>query len=258
VRLKSPIIIVGLGELGQLLGAAFLRSGHPVYPITRSITWDNLPPELPDPGLVVIAVGEADLDAVLSGLPERFRDRVLLLQNELLPPDWLLHGIIDPTVVVVWLDKKRGRPAVNVLPNRVAGPASEWVVTALNGIDVPTHRISEEDLVPSLVAKNLYILTINLMGLKVGGTVGDLWTTHRELTKSVADEVLSIQFKRLGYELDRKRLMDDLLEAFAGDLNHICMGRSAPKRFVRALEDASRYEVEVPHLQQIAQLAGLK
>lgn len=256
--MKSPIIIVGLGELGQLLAAAFLRSGHPVYPITRSNTWDDLPPDLPAPGLVVIAVGETDLDAVLSGLPDRFRDRVLLLQNELLPPDWHLHGIMDPTVIVVWLDKKRGRPAVSVLPNRVAGPASDWVVTALNGIDVPTNKIPEEDLVPSLVAKNLYILTINIMGLKVGGTVGELWTKHRALTESVAEEILSIQFRRLGYELDRTRLMDDLLEGFAGDLNHICMGRSAPKRLARALEEATKFEVKVPHLRQIAQLAGLQ
>jgi hypothetical protein len=131
-------------------------------------------------------------------------------------------------------------------------------VTALNGIDVPTNRIPEEDLVPSLVAKNLYILTINIMGLKVGGTVGELWTQHRTLTESVAEEILAIQFKRLGYELDRKRLMDDLLEGFAGDLNHVCMGRSAPRRLAHALKEASRLDVEVPHLRRIAHLVGLK
>ena len=41
-------------------------------------------------------------------MPESWRDRVGLVQNELLPPDWEVHGIVDPTVVAVWFMKKAG------------------------------------------------------------------------------------------------------------------------------------------------------
>lgn len=242
------MIIVGLGELGQLLAAAFLKAGYPVYPVTRSDCLSDLVAEGIDPLLVVIAVGEADLQGVLSVVPDAYRSKILLLQNELLPLDWISQDISDPTVLVVWLDKKKGRPAVSVLPNRISGPNAVLVAQVLNALDVPTMVIGQDDLLRCLLAKNLYILTVNIAGLKCGGIVGDLWSMHRELTECLAHEIMDIQFKRLGREFDRSLLLEDMLEGFRGDPDHICMGRSAGKRLEKALSDASFFGLDVPVL----------
>ena len=129
-----PIVIVGLGEIGQLLAGGFLKTGYPVYPVNRGESLNQWHSECFDPELIVLAVGEKDLPTALSAIPNRFKDRVLLLQNELLPTDWERHGIFDPTVLIVWLDKKKGRPSVSVLPNRVGGLHAPLVVNAFKAL----------------------------------------------------------------------------------------------------------------------------
>ena len=49
-----------------------------------------------DPELVLVAVTEKEIDQVLQLIPVAFRDRVILLQNELLPADWQKHGYKNP------------------------------------------------------------------------------------------------------------------------------------------------------------------
>lgn len=257
MRLKAPIAVVGIGELGQVLASGFLKIGHPVYPLNRDASFSDLMAATVNPQLVIVAVGEKDLDGVLRSLPEDFKDRVVLLQNNLLEPDWVRHGVLDPTIVVVWLDKKPGRPSVSVLPNKVFGPYSEMVAQSLNALNIETHVCAREDLDRVLVAKNLYIHTINIAGLRVGGTVGDLWKEHRSLAETVAGEILEIQFARLGRVLDANLVMRDMLEGFFGDLNHLCMGRSAPNRLENAIAFANDYHLAVPTLRAIAYEIGL-
>jgi len=43
-----------------------------------------------------------------------------------------------------------------------------------------------------------------------------------------------------------------MVEAFNGDTEHKCMGRSAPARLQRVLELAEHYGVELPVIQGIA------
>jgi len=33
--MKKPIIIIGVGEMGGVFARAFLKEGHPVYPVSR-------------------------------------------------------------------------------------------------------------------------------------------------------------------------------------------------------------------------------
>jgi ketopantoate reductase len=257
MRLRAPIAVVGLGELGQVLASGFLKLGHPVYPLNRDASFSDLMALSIDPLLVVVAVGEKDLTGVLLSLPEGFKDRIVLLQNNLLEPDWVNHGVLDPTILVVWLDKKPGRPAVSVLPNKVFGPHSEVVSQSLNALGIESQVRPGEELDRALVAKNLYIHTINIAGLRVGGTVGALWNEHRPLAETIAGEILEIQFCRLGRTLDVDLMMRDMLEGFSGDLDHLCMGRSAPNRLANALAFANHYQLAVPTLRAIAHEIGL-
>lgn len=246
-----PVVVIGLGEIGQLLASGFLKTGYPVYPVHRGESIHQWYTDTFDPELIVVAVGEKDLNAVMRSIPDQFKDRVLLLQNELLPSDWEEHGILEPTVLVVWLDKKKGRPSVSVLPNRVGGLHAPLVVNALAAMEIPCFSVDPLLIPQQLVIKNLYILTINLAGLVVGGTVENLWQGHRTLALEVADEVMTIQFHRLGYSLDREALMAGLLEGFEGDWQHLCTGRSAPERLRRNLVYAQKAELSVPCLERI-------
>jgi hypothetical protein len=48
-----------------------------------------------------------------------------------------------------------------------------------------------------------------------------------------------------------------LVEGFSGDLNHLCMGRSAPYGLENALAFANDYHLAVPTLRAIAYEIGL-
>lgn len=251
--MKNAVVIIGMGEMGELFAQGFLKSGHPVVPVLRGMALEEVAREFPNPELVLIAVGENDLHPVLEALPPSWRDRLGLLQNELLPRDWERHGLADPTVIVVWFDKKKGRPFVNVLPTPVGGAKAALVIRALEAVEVPCREIPASEVLYELVRKNLYILTINIAGMRAGGTVGQLWSDHRELAERVAGEILDVQNCLTQSKLPRERLMAGMLEGFAGDPQHICMGRSAPVRLARVLRFAEEAGLDTPILREIAE-----
>ena len=238
--------------MAGVFGRAFLRSGLPVYPVTRETNASSLASEMPGPELVLVAVAEADLHDALASLPAPWRHRVGLLQNELTPPDWLVHNLEDPTVIVVWFEKKQGTGVKVIQPSPVAGPAAEMVVSSLESIGIPAREISRDRLPEELAAKNLYILVANLAGLDTGGTVGDLWSKHRDFALEVAADVLAVQEALVGYELPRVQLTDSLATTIAADPEHGATGRSAPARLRRTLDKAAQLGIAVPTLDDLA------
>lgn len=254
--MKQPVVIIGLGEMGGVFARGFLRTGHPVYPITRAMDMAAEAAALDDPHLVLVAVGEADLHPVLEQMPAPWRGRLGLLQNELLPRDWQAHDLSRPTVISVWFEKKKGRDAKVLLPSPAFGSAAGLLVDALAAVEVPARSLADEaELRHELVRKNVYILTTNIAGLAVGGDVEGLWRDHQTLAGEVANDVMDIQAWLTGSELDRPRLMDGLVEGIEGDPRHQCMGRSAPARLARALRFADEAGLAVPRLRAIQ--AGL-
>lgn len=230
--------------------------------------------------LVLVAVGEGDLDAVLAAIPASHRDRVVLLQNELLPPSWRARGIVDPTVLVVWFEKKAGRALERVRDTEVYGPAAPLFVRALEAMDVHSVTLSPSDVAPSdvvpsdvvpsdvasrelvraLVVKNLYIVGANVLGLALeregvgAGTTGALVTVHRARTEGVLRELLAIEHARLGPDvaLDDDDVIARTLHAFLADPTHGTLGRTAQARLERALTRARAHGVACPTLERIA------
>ena len=251
--MQEPIVVVGMGEMGELFARGFLKRGHPVYPALRGISLADMAASVPEPGLVIAAVGENDLASLLETIPPNWQGRLALLQNELLPDDWQRHGIVDPTVIVVWFDKKKGRPFVAVLPTAVGGPRKESVLEALHALEIPCYPVPRTELLYELVRKNLYILTINIAGLRLppGSTVSQLWAHHRPLAEAVAAEALDIQERLADAPLPRPRLLQGMLEGFDGDPDHICTGRTARQRLQRALAVAQRSGIKVPTMAAI-------
>ena len=250
--MKKPVVLVGLGEMGGVFARALLRNGHPVFPVTRDLPIAQAAEEIPHPEAVVIAVAEKDIQQVLAGIPQEWRDRLVLLQNELLPRDWRQHDLENVTVISVWFEKKPGQDYKVLIPSPIYGPRARLVADALGAISVPTRILSSADeLETELVTKNVYILTTNIAGLECGGTVSELWSGHEHIASAVADDVMDIQTWLVGHELDRDKLIAGMVYAFEGDPNHKCMGRSAPARLERALHQADEAGLSVRKLREI-------
>ena len=189
---------------------------------------------------------------MLQQVPAVWRDRLVLLQNELLPNDWLQYEL-DPTVISVWFEKKKGMDSKVIIPSPVYGKRASDIAEALISIDIATHVLSNsEALLFELVLKNVYILTTNIAGLQTGGNVGELWANHREVATAAANEVIELQQALTGQQFDAAALIEGMVNAFNGDLNHQCMGRSAPGRLARALDLAEKNGLDLPTLKSIS------
>jgi ketopantoate reductase len=250
--MKKPVILIGQGEVGGVFARGLLRSGHPVFPVNRDMDLAQTAQELGEPQAVIVAVAENDLHPVLDSIPDTWRDRLVLLQNELLPRDWEQHQLENPTVISVWFEKKPGQDFKVLIPSPVYGPNAKLVADALIAIGIPAHVLgSADELEQELVIKNVYILTTNIAGLECGGTVSELWQKHERIARAVASDVIEIQTHLVDHTLDAKKLIAGMLAAFDGDPEHKCMGRSAPARLERALRQADEAGLAVAKLREI-------
>lgn len=252
--MNEPIIVIGIGEMGGVFTRGLLRTGHPVYPVTRKTDMQAMAGAITAPFFVLVAVAENDLHPTLERIPASWRNNIGLLQNELLPRDWQAHDIKNPTVVSVWFEKKRGQDYRVLVPSPVYGPRAGVLEDALTSLDIPCWELkSEQELEFELVRKNVYILTTNIAGLVIDGTVDDLWYKHEALAREVANEVMDIQEWLTGNVHEREKLIEGMLEGIQGDLQHKCMGRSAPGRLARAIGQADEAGLAVPKLREINQ-----
>lgn len=250
--MKSPVVMIGVGEMGGVFARGILRSGHPIIPVTRTTNIEEAASNQPRPEAVIVTVGEKDLHPVLESLPEPWRDHLILIQNELLPRDWAAHNLNNPTVISVWFEKKPGQDYKILISSPVFGPQATLVQQALANINIPCHQLDSEDaLLFELVCKNVYILTTNIAGLEAGGTVSELWNKHEKLARQVANDVMDLQEWLTQTRFDREKLIASMLKAFDGDPDHKCMGRSAPARLERALDVADEAGLTVPKLREI-------
>ncbi|MDT8405993.1 MAG: hypothetical protein RQ715_01975 [Methylococcales bacterium] len=255
--MKAPVVIIGIGELASVFAHGLLRLGHPVYPITRHMDITQEAAAIPLPERVVIMVPEDQLDPVLTTLPEVWRDRVGLLQNELLPRDWQRHGLVNPTITVIWLEKKKDRPVTRILYNSSYGPGAQLMTDALTELNIPAKVLTDEnELLYELVRKALYILTVNIAGLKNNCTVGELWRHHPDLAESLAREVLQIQTWLVGQPLPEQRLIAGMVEGIEDCPDRFCLGRRANARLERCLRHADQAGLAVPVMRELAQDSG--
>jgi hypothetical protein len=252
--MKTPVVMIGMGEMAGVFSRGLLRLGHPVFPVTRGMDLHEAADSYPIPEAVIISVGEKDLPATLEAVPAQWRDRLVLLQNELLPKDWKAYCLSHPTVISVWFEKKPGQDFKVLIPSPVFGPHAKLIQDALGTLGIPVRIVdNNEKLLFELVCKNVYILTTNISGLEVGGNVDELWNKNQTLAREVADEVMDIQQWLSGKTLDREALIQGMVMAMEGDPQHQCMGRSAPARLGRAIEQADQAKLDVPKLRELAQ-----
>ncbi|MCG6965323.1 MAG: hypothetical protein LJE59_02295 [Chromatiaceae bacterium] len=243
--------MIGMGEMGSVFARALMRLGHPVYPVNRGDDMKKTARQLPQPKLVLVAVAEGDLVALLAKVPKAWRKQLALLQNELLPDDYQHLGKVS--VISVWFEKKRGQDIKVIIPSPAYGPRAKLLAKALATLDIPVKLVDKpRDMLFELVAKNLYILTTNIAGLRTGGSVSQLWARHQDLARSVANEVITLQEGLTGSRFNNDDLIAAMVRAFEGDPDHRCTGRSAAARLERALARAECLGLQLPTLRAIA------
>lgn len=252
---KKSVIVIGLGEMGSVFARAILKLGHPVYPVSRNTDINELAKSIPIPAMVLVSVGEKDLQSCLKQLPPAWHNYITMLQNELLPQDWESHNFIDPTVISVWFEKKKGQDSKVLIPSPCFGPLASILVDALATLDIPATEVSSvNEMEEELLIKNVYILTTNIAGLITRNNVKDLWDNHYDLALEVANEVMDIQETLIKHKVDRNKLLEGFKKGIDGDHEHMCMGRSAPARLERAIELANASDLKVKKLHEIKNL----
>lgn len=250
--MNKPAVVIGMGEMGGVFARALLKTGTPVYPVLRSDNLSECAEQFPEPVIVLVAVAEKDLHPTLDSIPAPWRNNLVLLQNELLPRDWLAHQLTNPTVISVWFEKKKGQDFKVLVPSPIYGPQAGLLANSLASLDIPSQVLSNEnELLFQLVRKNVYILTTNIAGLITDGTVDGLWNNHQTLARAVASDVMDIQDWLTGVQLDREQLIQGMVDAINGDLEHRCKGRSAPARLAGAIENADKAGLQVSTLRDI-------
>lgn len=259
---KAPVVVVGLGQLGAAFSEAFLKLGHPVIPVLRGGSIATACASTQEPALILLAVGEDDLKPALREVPEAYHHKVALLQNELRPDQWLceMHNA-EPTVAIVWFEKKPGKVAHPVLPSVLYGSQAALLSAAFEKLALPARTVdSQEELGHELALKNLYILGLNLSGLACDGNAGTLLEGNETTLEAVSADVLALEQKLLevsgsqGFsklKLDCGKLKADLRGAILADPSHGCAGRSAPRRLARTLELAQMHGLQLKTLRSI-------
>ena len=261
---------MGVGEIGGVLSTGLLRQGHTVVPWLRGQDSHDVTVRCPEPSMVLVAVREDGLPVALAAVPVAWRHRVALVQNELLPPDWLRHDVVAPTAAVIWFEKKPLKPLRALRSSPVAGPAAATLVAAIHSHGVPAHEVSASALPFELVAKNVFILTTNIAGLRYGGVTGALCADHRAFVEVLLDEIIALEVGRLAADwadvaaaavgrereelpvIDRRGIAERFFDTCAAMPDHSLMGRSAPARLARARSTAARLELGCPTIDGIA------
>lgn len=253
--MKSAIVIIGIGELAGVFARGFLQCGHPVYPITRSMNLAQQSLEIPSPEMVLITVQEKELHSMLEQIPDAWRSKVALVQNELLPRDWQRHRIDNPTITVVWFEKKKTKEVTHILYSPSFGPNAKLISKALQSLEISSPVLdSYDELLFELTRKALYILTVNIAGLINNCTVEDLWLKSQPLTMEIADEIILILEYLVERKLPRAKLINGMVEGIKDCPYRHCLGRSALDRLKRVLNHAQEAEIETPKLLEIYNL----
>jgi len=249
MNMKKPVAIVGIGQMGGVFAKGFLKAGHPVYPFGHGMSIESSVRSISEFDFVLLAVPENTLHSVIQSIPNPWKNKLGLLQNELLPKDWQAECIETVTAMAVWFEKKKGQGVTVFKPTPVFGPHAEIVREGLHEMDIPCKVLSSADeLLIELVKKNVYVFTINIAGLEKGGTTGDLLTHHLDFTQRIANEVIDIQEWLAKKRFNRDELISSMISVFEKVPEHKCRGRVARERFERILAYAAAAGFETPVL----------
>lgn len=245
----KDLVLVGVGQLGTLYGEGALAAGRRVTPLRRDSDVERCLDDVPLGSPVLVTTGEKDLAGAIHGLPKDRWPDVILVQNELFPSTWKALGLDEPTVSVVWLSKKPGRPVEIGGPTEVYGKHAVVMTQIHEALSLPcTTLVSHEQLGTALVAKFAFILAINALGLEDDVTLGEWLERDQARVLAVVDDARRLAEAKLGHSVESKRVQRRVLDAMTLLSSYPAKGRTAAERLARAREDATALGLKLPAL----------
>lgn len=249
----SDLVVYGVGQLGQLFAGGALRLGLRVLPVVRetdrAAVFEGLPPRTP----VLLSVPEDALEQAVHDVPGDRHGDVMLVQNELFPKRWHALGLDSPTVLVVWLSKKKGRPVEVARPTFAFGRHARLAVEMHRALDLPAQILEDEvALHQELVSKFSFILAINALGVVENLTLGAWLEKDRARVMALADEARLLAEAHLGASVDAEYVELAVVEAMTALHDYPARGRTARARVERAVRDAAAYGLSLPRLVEVS------
>lgn len=245
--------VIGIGQLGQLYAGGALRLGLRVTPLLRGqdrpAFYDALPPGTP----LLLSLPEDALAGEVAQVPAARKDDVVLVQNELFPTQWRALGLANPTVLTVWLSKKKSRPVEVARATLAHGPFARLFVQIHEALGLPARVATDEsELLQDIVAKYVFILTINALGLVENLTLGEWLKRDPEGVRALIAEAARLGSWHAGQEVPPERLTPAVLAAMEALHGYPARGRSAGERLARAQRDLAEATIAAPRLLEIA------
>ncbi len=247
------MIVMGLGELGQLYASAALKTGIRVTPLTRTTPVEQALEGLPTQTPLLVAVGEKDLESALQSLPKSRLDSLILLQNELFPAQWERFSK-HVTLMIPWLLKKKGEPLLVARSTPVFGQFAPLVEALHIALGFQAEALPDPlALKQAIVDKYAFILSVNALGLVRDLTLAE-WLAHdTTYIDALAREAAALGAAQVGMEV---RVEQTLSEVRSG-LEHMgamrARGRTAKDRVLRALAHAKHFRISAPAFERAAQ-----
>ncbi len=252
ISAMRDLVIIGLGELGKLLGAGALRAGVRVTPITRATPLEATLAPIAEGTPILVSVGEDALDDVLVRLPAQHRAALVLLQNELFPSRYRAHGLA-PSVLVPWVLQKAGLPTIAARPSPLYGPQAELFATIFGAQKLAHVRLQHEaELAQALVDKYAFVITVNALGVASDRTLGVWLQEDPALVAELCAEAALLGQALVEAPIDVAQASIATLEGMTALAAIPARGRTARSRVERALDHARRLRLSLPALARIA------
>ena len=249
----GSVIVVGLGELGSWFAHGLLRAGHPVIPVTRTMSLAQEQRGRAAGTPVLVAVPEAQLPDVLAQVEPDRRGDVILVQNATFRGDALLRGWPEVSWAMVWTLRKKGLPQLVGQPTVLWGVHAAMLQGAQQQVGMPTLMAeSSLELDRWLAAKFAFILAISAMSLAGVTSLQDALDRHRDTVDAWIMEGLALASVRLDDLLPVEPARQRILEGLHHMRDMPTGGRAAAARIVAALDLAALHGVDAPLLRQLA------
>lgn len=244
----QDLIVVGLGQLGALLGTSALREGIRVTPLVRHTDRHAAFATAAFDTPLLVAVGEGDLKPVVDEIPHSRREHAVLIQNELFPKTWAGLGLQSPTIAIAWFSKKEGRPVEVARESAVSGPHAALISRLINSAGAPCVEVDSPERDLHLVAKFAFIFAINALGMIENLTLREWIASNRERCEAAVQDGIRLGCAHLGASVDEARATAMAIEGMEGLGDYPARGRSAPARMKRARQDAEAFALNLPTL----------
>ncbi len=241
----ESFVVIGPGQLGRLYAGGALRLGRRVTPVRRGDDVEGILRDIEPSAPILIATGEAAMPEVAARLTDDRREDTILVQNELFASVWEAAGLRSPSVAVVWLSSKPGRPLEIARPTALWGRHAALLADVHDALGLPFAVVDDATVTLELVAKFAFILGINTLGLEADHSLAGWLREDEARVRAVMVDAVALG-AALGGDVDRDAAVEMACEAMVALGEYPAAGRSAPARKARARAEAARLGLDLP------------